>query len=261
MLPMKDYRLLRLIAAHLVGAILGMMIMLRRDSATYLLIVWAISLASAQGSLLGIWVALAGKARPWRFAVLIVVLVTVTRMVDVRFGDSHLQGWGYFLLAQMIGTGMPLFLMRFLGMEMAKEMPDDSTLVVYRAQFSILALLEWTVVVAILLGLVPMMPEEFRKPFTSPEECCVVFGLFGLDAFLGMASLWIALGTRWTPLRGLVLGLIGMFLGLFLAMMMPDPEVLLIIVFPVFHVLWLVASLWVFRTVGYRLVWRRAVRC
>jgi hypothetical protein len=255
---MKHLHVYLFLAAHMLVASICIRAMVNGPPGMFLETL-IISVVCLQGSLLGIWAALAGRPAPWRFTALLVLLVLFTRLLRT-ISPGYATFWGAVVLAQMIGTAVPFFLMRFLGLEVVEQIPDISTPVKYRAQFSIRSLLEWTAAVAILLSALPMMPKDFQELFMADRRLFIL-GLFATDALLGLPAIWIALGTRRALLRGLVLALMGLILGVFLPMTAPAADSKYIVLMLVLYTLWLTASLWVFCPLGYRLVWRRAIPC
>jgi hypothetical protein len=72
--------------------------------------------------------------------------------------------------------------------------------------------------------------------------------------------LWIALGTRWWAARLLLLALSGAAVGFFLSWVEPPGDASLFVVFPACYAIWLGGSLFPFRLLGFRLIWRQRAR-
>ena len=219
------------------------------------------SLATAQGSLLGIWVALGGPPTPWRLIGAVVTLVGLMWVLYAAFPGSGVEVWAYFMLAQSLATSLPLLALRFRGLAVALPDPDDSAPQMQKLQFSLRSLLEWTTALAVLLGTLQMTTEEFQKPFTSWQGLAEIGALLCADALLALAALWMALGARSPGARMLMLGLVLVGSAFAIASTLDDSLLLTWIpLFVLLSTLWLIASLWVFRVLGYRLIWRRTVR-
>jgi hypothetical protein len=181
-------------------------------------------------------------------------------LLEKGYPELDVRYWGYFLFAQTVGTSLPLVGLRFCGLGIARRKPDDSAPQMQKLQFSLRALLAWTTALAALMGMVQITPREFRETFTSAEEALPVCGVFGAIALLAVAALWIALGARWPVARVTTFGLAaaGAVVGLFT--LQGSSGFLVILTLPCLYGVWLVGSLWVFRVLGYRLAWRRAIR-
>lgn len=220
---------------------------------------FVISLAMSQGSLLGIWAALGGRGWPWRFVPSVLAIYVAMWSFELVLPDSDGKYWTYFLMVQTIATALPLLVLRLTGLRLVRRLPDGAAGPLEPVQFSILRLLEWTTALAILLGLLPATPDEFRTVFNDTEGLWFIFGLFGADAFLAVAGLWVALGVRWTAGRAsvLVVAVVAFFIIIsILPSAGPDEFWLL----PPFCAAWVVGSLWVVRASGYRLAWRGVIR-
>lgn len=244
---------------HLLVA-LGMMAFLgfNEPMGMGLLSILLISLMVSQGSLLGIWAALGGPPTPWRFVAVVVGSVLLIWALDTAFPQRDAEIWGYFILVQLIATSLPLIALRFRGLGLTlpgDDLPGEKQ----RLQFSLRSLLEWTTAVAVLLGMLQMTPENFREPFTTWDGLAAMCGIFGADALLALATLWIALGARVLVARVAVFALtaIGVVIGVTVADPGSTPQTLLL---PILSAVWMILSLWPFRSAGYRLIWRRVVR-
>jgi len=215
------------------------------------------SSAFGQGSLLGIWIGFGGRATPWRLIGTTIGLVVCTWCLKMGFPHADMHLWGYCVLPETIGTSLLLVLLRFCGLGITWHAPGSPAPEKQKLQFSIRSLMEWTAALAVLLGTLPMMPEQFRLVFIRDIlEFC---GLCGSQALLTLAVLWTTLGTRWPVARILVLGPVLAAAG---SMAMIDSPLSFgeAILHLAFHAFWMVVSLWVLRRAGYRLTWRRTVR-
>lgn len=245
-------------AAHAGAAVAAMVAAPGAPGRSLLLEATIAALMVAQGCLLGAWVAFGGRPAPWRLAGTSVALVLgIIALKSITYERDVFQV-GFLVLAQMLGTSVPLLAARFVGLEVARSLPDGSVPTVYRFQFSLRGMLEWTAAVAILLGILPLASEEFREMF-RPRDLCRPVGLFAIDGLVATAALWVTLGVQRTAVRLAVLAASGVGMAIFLASMQP-PDTLLVVVFPLLVAALLLASLWVFRGLGYRLVWRRSLR-
>ena len=219
-----------------------------------------VSLVSSQGSLVGMWAAFGGPARPWRLLITTLAALGWAWLLEEAFPESDARYWGYFLFAQTVGTSLPLVGLRFCGLAIARHKPGDSAPEMQKLQFSLRALLAWTTALAALMGIVQMMPREFRETFTSPEQVLPACGMFAALAMLAVGALWIALGTRWPVARVAMFGLAAIAAVVGISALLHSPGALVILALPFLCGLWLVGSLWPFRVLGYGLAWRRSVR-
>jgi hypothetical protein len=210
----------------------------------------------AQGSLLAIWAAFGGRATPWRFAGVVATLAVATLLLKKLTSSSALdpQTWGYFMLANMIGTSAPCLLLRFLGLQVVRPLAQDSGAVPYRFQFSLRSLLEWTAAVAVLCSMLQIMPADFRQEFTGARwyRMVIVFAVAGL---VSVVWLWVALGARWLALR---LALLALTLAAVttLILMTHPPSILFIVALVASHAGCLFGTFLAVRTLGCRLLWR-----
>jgi hypothetical protein len=211
--------------------------------------------AVGQGSLLPIWAALGGKRTPWRFAGAVAAIAALTLLLQKFLPGPDAQVWGYFLLAQMIGTSVPLLLLRFFGLRVSRVPAEEVPRQAFRLQFSLRSMLEWTAAVAVLCGMLQVMPEGFRRAFVSIRwyEPACAFAVFG-----GLAALWlwVALGARWLGARLILLGFTLPMAGIVLASLGGPAGASTVFLLPVALAVWLLGSLWVVRLAGYRLRWR-----
>jgi len=257
---MKNRRLALLLAAHAGGAVAGIAMAASRAPSDLVGAV-AAALAVAQGCLLGAWVAFGGRPTPWRLAGATVALVVGNIILHP---DPHGRGdpsYAFIVLVQVLGTSVPLLAVRLVGLEIVRSLPDGSKPVVYRFQFSLRGLLEWTAGAAILLGIVPRLSDGFRDLFLPGNWQAVnwqALGIFAIDGLVAVAALWVALGVQRTAVRLGVLAASGVSLAIFLASERAPAS--WVVAFPLLVAALLLGSLWVFRGLGYRLVWRRSLR-
>ncbi|MGA2031647.1 MAG: hypothetical protein ABSG68_05285 [Thermoguttaceae bacterium] len=219
------------------------------------------AVALAQGTLLAVWAALSGKRTAWRFGGAVVLAACATLLLQ-RAYSFRPQEWGYFVTAQLIGTSIPLMLLRLLGLGMSvapvgaqlpAEAPDRRA---FRVQFSLRALLEWTTALAVLCSMIRIMPEEFRHAFVSPDGAWLA-GLFGLAGGLAASVLWVALGTRWLAARLIVAVCATAVVGLYGLYGRVGPHGSTWLVLTAAYVIWTLISLYPFRLLGYRLAWQQ----
>jgi hypothetical protein len=248
-----------LLAVHAAAALVTMAVMAGPPPGEFLETLF-VSAALSQGSLLGIWAALGGRATPWRLVGAVVGLVAWMRTLDATFPDSDVQLWAWILLSQTIATSLPLLASRFWGVAVARWSANDAISQRHRLQFSIRALLEWTAALAVMLGTFQMTSEGFRRWLADENVILMLLRIIGPNALIALAALWITLGTRWTLARILALGLTA---AAVVPILMTVPFFWTLLSFIVLSLLcsfWLIGSLWVFRAAGYRLVWRGRIR-
>jgi hypothetical protein len=228
------------------------------------------SLAMSQVSMVAIWAGFGGKSIPWRMLGLVLTTLAWSRLIAVvQFAGPLAQvttmtpgeittDWTIVLSAQSILILVCLSIARSVGVTLpvAGE-PDPARPSAGRSslQFSLGYLLSWTTVVAVVLGLIQATVDyEFLRKF--PAFVWHDYAILGLtNAGVALAAFWTALGTRRPGLRILVLVLtttVAIFAYKLLVTHVRFPAVPVVIC--LLQALWLVASLWVFRVAGYRVV-------
>ena len=222
------------------------------DVVPIILVMLCISLAFSLGSLLGIWVALGGQPSAWRF-----LAVTVGGAACVWLAEE-----ACFVLAQTVVTSLLFWVLRLVGVGLVKVSPDgclhDPAAGGGRFQFSLRSLLEWTTALAVLLGLLHYLPDDFFSVFLRPETWFVSIP----GALVATAAFWATLGTRGPTLRFAALGLVLTIPGS-IAWLLPSLGGLwgacAVFAFLGQQALWDIELLRLFRTAGYRLSvrWKR----
>lgn len=157
------------------------------------------SLAAGQGSLLAVWAASMGGQTPWKLLGVVVVLVSGTHLLEaVRpLTASSWEVFGLPLLTQMLFTTLALLPVRLLGFHVAHAKAVDRAAPSPWFQFSILTILGWTAVVAVVPGMLQILPEEFRIAFFTWVCDEWAIACFAVAAVLAVAVAWIALNSRW----------------------------------------------------------------
>lgn len=213
----------------------------------------------AQGSLLATWAVMSGRGSPLRFSLVVAFLVAVSWATD----DAHVtpfRVWLWLALSQLLVTSVPLFLLRFLGLRIHRQPSNCSGPRIFIPQFSILSLLECMVAVAVVFGMIPLLPEPFRIAFTEWKELGVLLlGIVGGNGIIGVAVLWLVLGAGRLWLRVFATICIAAAAAAAFSCFPDygDFYEFVGILLPV-HAVWLFASLAVLRRLGYRIGWRRA---
>ena len=215
----------------------------------------AISVPFAQGSLLGIWAAMGGRPGPWRLVAAALALVGAAKVTEAITSDGEVV-LCFFLLAQLFSTSLPLFLLRFLGLDLIRPRDDVRVAQAPTLQFSLRSLLEWTTAVAVLLGTLPMLPEEAYM-MMSMSDLAFVMGVFVPMGLLAVAAAWAGLGAGRLWVRLLALGIAGPIMAIVTELVKPGAWPGWVCLLFACWTTWTVASLWVFRLAGYRLT-RRA---
>jgi len=223
------------------------------------------SLAMSQVSLVAIWAGFGGRSLPWRVMGLVLTVVLWGRLVAWTVLPEmtwYATVWVFLLLAQAVAILTPLAIARFRGLRLARASTGDAIEQAIgdrpRLQFSLGYLLSWITVLAAVLGIVQYTVEYgfLHANWRLWQQVAVV----GLDnALLALAALWTALGTQRPVLRAIALAL-ATAAAIAAGNTFADVEGL----WPyaalcIAQVLLLLASLYVFRAAGHRVV-RRARR-
>lgn len=232
-----------------------------------------LSVALSQGSLLAIWAVCGGRPTPWRVVAAIVGIVVWIWVLgepawveqDPWWSWSWSLLWGYcvcLLLCQMVPVTGLLLLARLVGVGVTHGSHSGTTTSRPRLQFSIRSLLEWTTALAMLLGTFHYIPEDFFISISSlpPWRVLSIIAIVGSGVLIAPAALWTALGTR-LPLARYCTLLVAVAAAVAtMTLVLGEDEFGYSLVFGIGQTVWLVGSLWVFRLLGYRLVWRRRTR-
>ena len=227
------------------------------------------AMAPCHGSLLAVWIALGGRATPWRLVAAVLGVAAWLWASNSFFdsasyvmGGTFVEYWTTILAAEMFVLSGLLMLARLLGLELTDASHGDTTQAVADdtqwIQFSLRTLMSWTTAVAVLLAILHYCPERLLEDvFDGP----LIFAAIILgSALTALGALWIALGGRWPVVR-IVSLVVALITGVVLERLTTDSYVRLwqIVTFFVAQVPYLVVSLWLVRLAGYRLVWRRRV--
>ena len=217
------------------------------------------SVAPSQGSLLGLWAALGGKATPWRLVAGFAAAVACIWAL----GDSDLAFWACVLLVQMVAMGALLLVARLLGLELADDFRHDSagesTAEGQWVQYSVRSLLSWTAACAVLMSTFHYLPKEPLGEFFQDAAIGAAIVVSSLAVAVG--ALWVTLGSRWPAGRIAGQGLAPVVGTIALWLVVGSRGGLWeFVAFCLFQAAYLVGSLWLVRVAGYRLVWRRRGR-
>ncbi len=219
------------------------------------------SLALSQGSLLAFWAAMSGRRRPWRFLAMVVVLAVVGTCAE-KVAAWNLNTFAGVMFVCLLGTAPFFFLLRFLGFELtaAPTSSDGEDGDKHRAmQFSLRSLMAWTTGLAMLLSVLSvLMRGSSRFESDAIEEILIMLITFGSLGLLSMATARTALGSERTWLRFTVLGIALVVVGTALDIVESHPSRGYMFLTVVCSTAWTFGSLWVFRTMGYRLIRRTA---
>ena len=233
-------------------------------------LLWTLfAMAPCHGSLLAVWIALGGKATPWRL-VAAVLGVAAWMWISHWFPDSDphsmremfVEVWTTDLTAEMFVLSGLLMLARLLGLELTDTSHGDTTQAVADdtqwIQFSLRTLMSWTTAVAVLLATLRYFPKwPLVTVLNEPLPYAAI--LLG-DALPALGALWLALGSRWPVKRIIVLVVASIgSVTIFRLTGGLGAELWQIATFVVAQAVYLVGSLWLVRLAGYRLVWRRRV--
>jgi hypothetical protein len=157
------------------------------------------AIAAGQGSLLAIGVVLVGRHTPWKLLGGLGLLVLGAHLLEAAFplDSASWEVFGMPLLTQMLFSAAVLLPARLVGFRVEwppkREGPSQEAWF----QFSLQAMLGWTAVVAVVPGLLQILPRGFRiELFTWGSDPWAIL-CFGCDAVLTLALVWIALNSRW----------------------------------------------------------------
>lgn len=244
------------------------------------------ALATSQVSLVAIWAGLGRTWLPWRVVSLVLTIMVWSRLLAWSQGpELHetllaalIAAWlpsrtflsepewfdavaaqaGLHLLAQCICLVLLSSLARMAGFKLIRagsaRGPGESVAVQPRWQFSLSYLLSWITVLAVTLGALQhtfdhRLSWDFVASFWAGV---VVMGL--AHAALALVALWTALGTQWPGLWGTALALTTVA-AVTAVHTLANADILLAYgAMCVVQVVWILASLWVFRIAGYRIV-------
>jgi hypothetical protein len=236
------------------------------DGAVTWLNVALVALLPGQGTLLGIWAALGGKATPWRLVAAVVGVAGCVRLMQAIDPQNQTGTWIFIAFAQMVPVATLLMVAHFLGTELtvpsAFHPPQPGEPHPRWAQFSLRSLFSWTTAMALLLGsLHCLLGESLRWMFRDPEFISDLAAILCSGTLIGLGAIWLALGTRWPPARHAVL-LVTTLSAIGVLCLRPglSEEVEFVLVHCSAQVSWVIGSLLLVRLAGYRLVWRRRVR-
>ena len=229
-----------------------------------LLVLYSLSLS--QVSLAALWSGFGARSLPWRVMGLVLTIVFWGALVaawvtpDER---AELQTiWIVLLLAQTVGILVPLSIARLKGLKLLSPSTAGSTgqTVCGRPllQFSLGYLLSWITAVAVVLGLL-QYTVDYRFLLSILQHLWWEISVVSVGhAGLGLAALWAMLGTRRPALRTSVVALTTA--AVIVAWKeSEDADVNDLVRYAalcLLDLLWLVASLWVVRVAGYRVVRR-----
>jgi hypothetical protein len=220
------------------------------------------SLCVAQVSLLAIWTGFAGKSLPWRLLGHLLVVGLWSRLVAWTIDrPDHVAvatDWTCLLVAQSAVILLPLWAARLRGVRLVRasnaRLSNPAAPGRGRFQFSLGYLLSWTTALAVVLGLAQytLQFEELMRILVSAWWVLPVLAVS--HGGLALAGLWAVLGTArpWVRCLVAVLTIAATVVANHLWTGMASylwPYAALCVL----QLLWVVASLSVFRVAGYRM--------
>ncbi len=210
----------------------------------------AVGVLLSQGTLLGIWISLLGRAAPWRLVVFTIVFVLSVPLA--YWSDPRAYFWEYALVvcAQPIVTGLLLLILRGAGLEVTRPGAPLPISQNRRLQFSLQSMLACTTIVAIVLG-------SWQLFFAKSPDSWAWTGLTLAWASVAPLALWAALGSQRAATRVLLLLLVALAAFAVSRMVVPLGMAAAVSGFFMFEILLTAVFLLVLRAVGYRLAWRR----
>jgi hypothetical protein len=200
----------------------------------------AYMLAPSQGALLAVWAVFSRDKLAWR--VLSLTLVGVAYLpLFLSITSKYGREWVWLMIEEALTFGAVLLMARLTGLQLARV--GDSRRFMDRFQFYIRDMLIWTTALAV---------------FLSAWRCTsknILIDLISLTLVAGVST-FSTLGRGWIVARIVrVPAIIG--LATVLAMTVASEASWWDITLPLsLMALWIVASLLVLRSAGYRLVWR-----
>jgi len=225
-----------------------------------------VALAMSQVSLAAIWMGWGRTWLSWRTLILVLTIVVWSRLFECSVAPEELDDiatiYGLLLSAQCIGVLLPSCLARRAGIKLIQDgdvkQAREPDRVRRQWQFSLGYLLSWITVVAVSLGAL-LHAFDYRvvwraSTLLSPRSAVSPLA----HAALALAALWTALGTGRPRLRGVALSLttVGAIAAVH-TLVEPSGGGRAYAAVCVLQVVWLLASLWVVRVAGYRIVRER----
>jgi hypothetical protein len=218
------------------------------------------ALSLAQVGLVAVWTGFGGRSLPWRILGLVLTIGLWSRLVAWTLGSPGYVHWTRLLTTQSVAILVPLWAARLRGVRLARA--DSARLSLATAsgpgplQFSLRYLLSWITVLAVILGLV-QYAVGFEELAVVPLSELWTIGLFPLShGGLVLAAFWVVAGKK--RLWGRALVAIAATAATIAAnhLWAGIEELWPYTGLCVLQMLWVVASLSVFRVAGYRLVRR-----
>ena len=237
---------------------LGIVVLLDPRDGPTAIEIFCLALVCSQGSLLAVWAAFGGKPTPWRMVAAILVCLPCLWLCS-PYPDAQILA--LILLGQTIVSSAAFWGLRLAGVGVTRVSGEDSARDPAaggrRLQFSLRWLLEWTTGVAVLLGMLHYLPEDFSDELFLQREPWII--IFAPGTVVAVVALWTALGTRWLGLRITVAGVIVLTAAISLWLYISFEDLWEFCFFFVSQALWIIGSLAVFRAAGYRLSvrWKR----
>jgi hypothetical protein len=211
-------------------------------------------------SLLAIWTGFGGKSLPWRILALVLAIGLWSRLVawtvDRPDAEQTVTGWTWVLLAQTAAILIPVWLARLRGVRLTPATGGDRVRQTASRrgpfQFSVGYLLSWMTVLAIVLGLA-QYTFHHDDLFWAVAAWKILVAYPLSQAALALAGLWVVLGTARLWLRFLLLALATAAAIIVNHLCAGLQDLWPYTAFCVLQVVWLAASLSVFRVAGYRM--------
>jgi len=224
------------------------------------------SLPLSQVSLVALWTGFGGKSLPWRVMGLVVTIVSWSSVFGI-VGEAGEPLWSaetfrsvfsVLFLGQTVAILVLLWIARIRGLKLvpvADAVDAMEQTVHQRAlfQYSLRDLLSWTTAIAVVLGLLQFGVANHAILSVLTDEWWLTVASFLPRAALALVALWAVLGTRRPWVRVLVAVLTTLAATVAenaLAFDHPFDAA----AFCLLQLFWLVASLWVVRIAGYRVV-------
>lgn len=207
-------------------------------------------------NLLCFWAVWGGKPTPWRWAGIIVFFVVIIRMTQGEYW-SFVPSFFCQALYQVLISSLPCWTARFVGIQVAVNLPDNVPAGVAsdapRYQFSLAALLGWVTAVAVVMAALKCIPAaSFVEPGVLPWPATCTL--------LGLPAIWVALGRRWLAIRCLAVLLMTLAVVTTLVMRFDPFMAQSVTATCLLATIWFLATLLFLRKDGYRLIWRGRVR-
>jgi hypothetical protein len=218
-------------------------------------------LVIAQTCLVAIWVGLGKNYVTWRcFAALVfietwcLVLSILNDYWKIRSPNFVSKELFNSLILIFLTIAIPLWIGRIFGIHLINTKEEYTPIQLEnRFQFSIRCLLEWISIAAIFMASLSYIFGKVDGLELHLEWKKILVEAF-LYSLLTLSMTWAVLGVHWRALR--IIQILTIFAIVYISILQhPRGKLATLSIFPLpFY--FLIPSLWFFRSVGYRLVWR-----